>query len=90
MATATRKAGSVGDSGHGAVDVTRLAPSAFRVFENNGGDYHWTLESASGETLARSGAFTSYDAAERAATNVRNGAASAQVERRSADSPVRA
>ena len=59
----------------------------FLIFEDNGGDYHWTIVAADGATLARSGSFASYDDAERAAQHVRDGAASARFERRVTGAP---
>jgi len=56
----------------------------FLIFEDNGGDYHWTIVAADGATLARSGDFASYQDAERAAQHVRDGAASAPFEHRAA------
>ena len=90
MATATKTTRAVSSNGRGAVDTTRSAPRVFRIFENNGGDYQWAIESASGEILAMSGAFASYEAAETAATCVRDGASAAKLEKRAAngDSPV--
>jgi len=52
----------------------------FLVFEENGGDYHWTIVAGDGATLARSEGFGCYEDAERAATHVREGAASASLE----------
>jgi uncharacterized protein YegP (UPF0339 family) len=54
----------------------------FLIFEDNGGDHHWTIVAGDGVTVARSGSFTSYQDAERAAQHVRDGAASAPFERR--------
>jgi uncharacterized protein YegP (UPF0339 family) len=54
----------------------------FLIFEDNGGDYHWTIIARDGATLARSGSFGSYEDAERAAQHVRDGVASALFERR--------
>jgi uncharacterized protein YegP (UPF0339 family) len=61
----------------------------FLVFEDNGGEYHWTIVARDGATLARSGGFASYDDAEKAAKHVRDAAAVARLERRAgAASPV--
>jgi uncharacterized protein YegP (UPF0339 family) len=54
---------------------------AFLISEDNGGSYHWELLAGDGATLARSGGFASYYDAERAAQQVRDGAASARFER---------
>jgi uncharacterized protein YegP (UPF0339 family) len=53
----------------------------FLIFEDNGGDYHWTIVGRDGATLARSGSFASYDDAEKTANHVRDVAASALFER---------
>jgi uncharacterized protein YegP (UPF0339 family) len=53
----------------------------FLIFEDNGGDYHWTIVAGDGSTLARSGSFASYDDAEKAAKHARDGAALALFER---------
>ena len=59
----------------------------FLIFEDNGGDYHWTIVAADGATLARSGDFASYADAQYAAQHVRNGAASAPLQHRAASAP---
>ena len=55
------------------------------VFEDNGGEYYWAIVSGNGTTLAQSGCFASFDAAEQAAIRVRDGAASARLESRGAE-----
>jgi uncharacterized protein YegP (UPF0339 family) len=57
------------------------ASLAFVIYEDNGGDYHWTIVADDGAALARSGGFASYADAEKAARQVRDGAASARFER---------
>ena len=57
----------------------------FRIFEDNGGDYCWTLLAAGGERLAQSMRFASYQEAARAACIARAGAASAPIEDHTAD-----
>ena len=64
----------------GAVGESESAAMAFVVFEDNGGDYHWTIVAAGGESLAQSGSFASHDDAERAARCVYEGAGSARFE----------
>jgi uncharacterized protein YegP (UPF0339 family) len=64
------------------------ASMSFLVFEDNAGGYRWTIVAASGETLAQSSRFASYEEAERAARIVRSGAGSAPFEDRAGDSPV--
>jgi uncharacterized protein YegP (UPF0339 family) len=74
-----------------AVDAAREARTApgappepalmkFRVFEDNGGAYYWTIVSSSGETLTRSASFATYEDAQSAARVVHAGAASASLE----------
>lgn len=57
----------------------------FLVFEDNGGGYRWTLIAASGERLAQSMRFASYQEAPRAARIARAGAAPAPIEDPAAD-----
>jgi uncharacterized protein YegP (UPF0339 family) len=80
MATARKKAHTSRQ-----VDRARAAKSGsmeFVVFEDNDGDYHWTIIAASGETLAQSPSFASYAEAEMAAGRVRDDAGSARLARR--------
>jgi uncharacterized protein YegP (UPF0339 family) len=61
---------------------------SFAIFEDNGGSYHWKILAGDGATLGHSGDFASYHDAEQAAEQIRDGAASARLERRaSAMSP---
>jgi uncharacterized protein YegP (UPF0339 family) len=59
----------------------------FVVFEDNAGDYHWTIVAASGETLVQSAGFASHQEAEQAARIVHGGAASASLESLADDTP---
>jgi uncharacterized protein YegP (UPF0339 family) len=59
----------------------------FLVFEDNAGGYHWTLGTASGETLVQSASFASYEQAQQAARIVRGGAATASLEPLAGDLP---
>jgi uncharacterized protein YegP (UPF0339 family) len=59
----------------------------FVVFEDNGGGYHWTIVSRSGETLVQSVGFASYEEAKQAARIVHGGAASARFEDQAAGAP---
>lgn len=69
--------------------LTDPAPLRFAVCEDNGGGYHWTILTASGETLVRSASFASCEEAELAARVVRAGAPSASFEHLAGDtSPV--
>lgn len=81
MATASKKPRAPHwTSGNGA----RLPNSAlleFLVFEDNGGNFHWTIVTDSGEHLAQSPRFGSYEDADAAARRVRDGAGSARFDR---------
>ena len=50
------------------------------VFQDNGGRYRWTIVAASGEQLAHSPSFASYEDARDAAGRVRDGVGSARLE----------
>ena len=61
----------------------------FLIFEDNGGNYHWTLRDGNGDSLARSLSVASSEDAEDAARFVLAAAVSAHIERRAGtDSPV--
>ena len=79
MATAT-KPRTARPVARDAAGAKRSAPSEFRVFENNTGDFHWVILAESGAVLTQSGLFSSFAAAESAAVAVRDGAASARLE----------
>jgi uncharacterized protein YegP (UPF0339 family) len=71
-------------------DPTALsAPATIKllVFEDNGGGYHWTIVAGSGETLAQSASFASYEDAKQAARIVHAGAASTSFEDLAGDTP---
>jgi uncharacterized protein YegP (UPF0339 family) len=78
MATATRKAHAAKQVPSGAVGVSESGSIGFLVFRDNGGEYHWTIVTGSGESLAQSGSFASHKDAERAARHVYDGAGSAR------------
>ena len=89
MATATTKSRAAKPAARRSHEVRVAEPMEFLIFEDNGGDYHWTIVARDGATLARSGSFASYDDAEKAAKHVRDGAAGARFEARAgAASPV--
>jgi uncharacterized protein YegP (UPF0339 family) len=74
-------------------DASETATIAFVVFEDNAGDYRWSIRDSRGENLAQSGTFASYDAAHAAAAAVRDAAAtgSSRLEPQPADrAPTRA
>jgi uncharacterized protein YegP (UPF0339 family) len=77
MATATPKARAK----RGAA----ASPMQFRIVEDNGGDYHWTLLDRDGASLARSGSFASYERTEDAARVVLAGAGAARLDPRAAN-----
>ena len=81
MATAIEKSRAAGRLPRRAREVRVPASMEFLIFEDNGGDYHWTIVAGDGAILARSGGFASYDDAEKAAKRVRDGAVSARFER---------
>jgi uncharacterized protein YegP (UPF0339 family) len=85
MATATKKSPGSKRSARGAADKKSMA---FLICEDNGGLYHWKLLAGDGATLGQSGDFASYDEAEHAAQQVRDGAASARLEGRSSSEAV--
>jgi hypothetical protein len=58
------------------------APMEFLIFEDNSGSYHWEMLADDGSNLGHSGDFASYDAADQAARQICNGAASARFQRR--------
>lgn len=63
------------------------ASMKFLIFEDTGGDYHWTIVAGSGETLVRSASFATYEDAEQAARVVHAGAGSASFEHLGVDAP---
>jgi len=81
-----------------AVDAVRVARGptrappelelmSFVVFEDNGGRYQWTIVANSGERLAQSASFASYDDAKAAAHAVHAAAGSASFEECASDTP---
>jgi hypothetical protein len=89
MATATKNGRPARRAPRRAKVVPGSAELEFLVFEDNGGDYRWTIVDGAGERLVQSGSFAFYDEAERAACVVRDKAGSAQLERRARDdSPI--
>jgi uncharacterized protein YegP (UPF0339 family) len=82
MATAISKPRAAGRLPRRAPETRVPESMEFLIFEDNGGDYHWTIVAGDGATLVRSGSFASYDEAEQRAQHVRDGAASALFARR--------
>jgi uncharacterized protein YegP (UPF0339 family) len=79
MATATRQSRTQGHVRRRAADIG-VPSMEFLIFEDNAGDYHWTIVAGDGATLARSGGFASYDRAKQAVEQIRHGVASARFE----------
>jgi uncharacterized protein YegP (UPF0339 family) len=82
MTTATKKSRAPARLAHDAPDTSASEPLEFLIFEDNGGNYHWKIDTGDGATLALSGSYVSYEDAGRAVQRVRVGAASARFERR--------
>jgi hypothetical protein len=94
MATPTQQARDGRQLARDPRDVSEpeSASLEFFVFEDNGGGYHWAI--VTGESLAQSGSFGSYEEAAHAGRCVRDAAESARFERRGvedrlADAPDR-
>ena len=81
MATASKKSRAPRRTSGNGGRLTNSASLEFLVFEDNGGNFHWTVVTASGERLAQSPRFGSYEDADAAARRVRDGAGSARLER---------
>lgn len=79
MATATRQPRTQRHIRRRAADVS-VPSMEFLIFEDNAGEYHWTIVAGDGATLARSGGFASYDHAKQAVEQIRHGVASARFE----------
>jgi len=84
MATTTKKLPVDGDARIGS----ESAPLEFLVFEDNGGAYHWAIVGGSGESLAQSGSFGSYEEAAHAGRCARDGAEWARFHCRAAEDRV--
>ena len=82
MATATEKPRASKQLAGRPVRVHARPPMEFLIFEDNSGSYHWTILAGDGSALGGSGGYASYDDAERAAQQIRDGAASARLARR--------
>ena len=81
MATATKKVHAARPVARGEPDVSKSASSLeFLVHQDNASDYYWEIVGDSGESLAKSGSFSSHDDAESAARRVYHGAGSARFE----------
>jgi uncharacterized protein YegP (UPF0339 family) len=87
MVTATPQQRTSRQVGRGAKDASESVAIAFVVFEDNAGDYRWSIRDSRGESLAQSGTFATYDAAHTAAGAVRDAAGSSRLEPKPADPP---
>jgi uncharacterized protein YegP (UPF0339 family) len=85
MATANKKSRASRQLARPPAHMHGPAPMEFLIFEDNGGRYHWEILAGDGSTLGQSGDFDSYDAAEQAARQIYNGAASARFQRRGSE-----
>jgi uncharacterized protein YegP (UPF0339 family) len=85
MATAPKKPRAGKQVGRLPRERPALASLEFRVHQDNGGDFHWSIIGERGGILAQSEGFGSYEDAERAARCVREGAGSARVQPHVAD-----
>jgi uncharacterized protein YegP (UPF0339 family) len=82
MATANKKSRASRQLAERPARVHARAAMEFLIREDNSGSYHWTILAGDGATLGRSEDFASYEVAERAAQQIRDGAASARLEPR--------
>ncbi len=88
VATAIKEARSARQVARDSRGVCEWASLEFLVFQDEEGGYHWVIVGGSGESLAQSGSFESYDQAARAGRYARDGAESARFERRAAEDRV--
>jgi uncharacterized protein YegP (UPF0339 family) len=89
MATATEKSRANRQVPRRAGGRSESAALTFLVFEDNGGDYCWTILGSDGESVTHSRPYPTRDDAAHAARVVRDGAGSARFEADAApDRPV--
>jgi uncharacterized protein YegP (UPF0339 family) len=81
MATATKQARTRTPASRDALVTPESGPIRFLIFEDNAGDYYWTLLDRNGRSLGRSPTYASYQDAENAARVVLAGAGSARLDR---------
>jgi uncharacterized protein YegP (UPF0339 family) len=82
MATATKKSRASKQLAERQTHEPARSAMEFLIFEDNSGSYHWTILAGDGSPLGGAGDYASYDDAERAAKQIRDGAASARLEPR--------
>ncbi|MHB8490928.1 MAG: YegP family protein [Solirubrobacteraceae bacterium] len=78
MATASKKVHTAPHDARAAQDGSKQAPMNFLVYEDNGGEYHWSIVSGDGATLSQSEGFASYADADREAHRIHQGIGSAR------------
>ena|ERR1700751_4765435 len=88
MATRTNELEAATPAVRDARVVSESVLLEFLVFEDNGGGYHWAIVGGSGESLAQSGSFGSYEEAAHAGRYARDGAEWARFECRGAEDRV--
>ncbi|TMK99076.1 MAG: hypothetical protein E6G34_06135 [Actinobacteria bacterium] len=88
MATTTQKLEAARPVVRDARVVSESMSLEFLVFEDNDGGYHWAIVGGSGESLAQSGSFGSYEEAAHAGRYARDGAEWARFECRAAEDRV--
>ncbi len=82
MATANKKSRASKQLARPPGRIHDPAAMEFLIFEDNSGSYRWSILAGDGTTLGRSGGFASYDDAQQAAQQIRDGAAAARLEPR--------
>jgi uncharacterized protein YegP (UPF0339 family) len=82
MATAAKKSPGSRRPVRRAPDPQAGSPMSFVIFEDNGGSFHWKILVGDSATVGNAGDFASYHDAEQAVQQIRDGAASARLERR--------
>jgi uncharacterized protein YegP (UPF0339 family) len=82
VATANKKSRASKQLARPPAHMHGPAAMEFLISEDNSGSYYWTILAGDGTTLGRSGDFGSYDDAEQAAQQIRDGAASARLQPR--------
>jgi uncharacterized protein YegP (UPF0339 family) len=80
MATATKKSRTSKQLAERPAHRPARPAMEFLIFEDNSGSYHWTILADNGSPLGGSRDYASYGDAERAAQQIRDGAASARLE----------
>lgn len=87
MATANKKSRASKQLARPPARIHDPAAMEFLIFEDNSGSYRWSILAGDGTTLGRSVGFASYDDAQQAAQQIRDGAAAARLEPRENGTP---